>query len=92
MREAKYFLDNYEGVVKVKYHGEVLYNVLMETHSQMSVNNLICETLHPNNIIAKLYTTKFKHSDDVRDKIILSLKKCVKNKDTKAYNSIVQHC
>ena len=28
----------------------------MEEHDKMMVNNLICETLHPNNMISKLYT------------------------------------
>ena len=92
LREAKYFLDKFENVVKVKYNGEVLYNVLMEEHSQMSVNQLICETLHPNNIIAKLYTNQFKHSDEVRDKISIILKKCIRRKDYKTYNKIINHC
>ena len=43
-------------VYKIKYSGEVLYNVLMEEHDKMIVNNLICETLHPKNELAKLYT------------------------------------
>jgi len=34
-----------------------LYNVLMEQPDKMMVNNLICETLHPENCIAKLYRT-----------------------------------
>jgi len=54
MTKAKDFLQNFENVKKVKYSGEVLYNVLMETHNKMVVNNLICETLHPENTIAKL--------------------------------------
>jgi hypothetical protein len=33
----------------------VLYNILLEKHDQMMVhNNLIVETLHPDNTIAKL--------------------------------------
>jgi homoserine kinase len=36
----------------------------MEKHDRMLVNNLICETLHPNNIMAKIcggkYTTQEK--------------------------------
>ena len=43
-------------VSKVKYNGEVLYNVLLEEHDKMVVNNLICETLHPDNCIAQLST------------------------------------
>ena len=54
MTKAKDFLQNFENVKKVKYTGEVLYNVLMETPNKMVVNNLICETLHPENTIAKL--------------------------------------
>ena len=34
---------------------KVLYNILLEKHDQMMVhNNLIVETLHPDNTIAKL--------------------------------------
>ena len=44
-----------QGVEKVKYNDEVLYNVLMEKHDKMLVNNLICETLHPEHDIAKAF-------------------------------------
>jgi len=53
---AKDFIGKYENVYKVKYKGEILYNVLLEDYDKMIVNNLICETLHPENMIAKLYT------------------------------------
>jgi len=92
MREAKTFLGKFENVIKVKYTGEILYNVLMEEYSQMRVNNLICETLHPNNIIAKLYTKKCKYTDETRDKIVVLLTKCIQQKDYKTYNKIVQRC
>jgi hypothetical protein len=55
MIAAKHFVNNFENVKKVKYHGDVLYNVLMEEADKMMVNNLICETLDPENIIAKVY-------------------------------------
>jgi hypothetical protein len=55
MRIAKWFLHKFENVKKVKYNGEILYNVLLEKHDKMFVNNLLCETLHPDNFIAKLY-------------------------------------
>ena len=45
------------GVDSVEYTGKVLYvyNILLEKHDQMMVhNNLIVETLHPDNTIAKL--------------------------------------
>jgi hypothetical protein len=55
MIKAKEFINMFENVYKVKSKGEILYNVLMEKHDKMIVNNLICETLHPENSIAKLY-------------------------------------
>ena len=39
----------------VNYNDEFLYNVLLEEPSKMIVNNLICETLHPDNLIAQIY-------------------------------------
>jgi hypothetical protein len=90
MREAKTFLGKFEKVVKVKYTGEILYNVLMEDYSKIHVNKLICETLHPDNIIAKLYTRKSKYTADESDTIVVLLKECIKNKDYKTYNKILQ--
>ena len=55
MIQAKQFVCNFESVYKIPYNREVLYNVLMEDHNKMIVNNLICETLHPENGIARLY-------------------------------------
>ena len=56
MRPADYFTNaKIKNVKKVNYSGEILYNVLLEEHDKMVVNNLICETLHPNNYLAKLY-------------------------------------
>jgi len=55
MMKAKNFVGEFENVYKVKYTGEVLYNVLMEEHDKMMVNNLICETLHPKNSMAQIY-------------------------------------
>jgi hypothetical protein len=39
----------------VPYKGQILYNVLLEKHECMLVNNIIVETLHPRNNIAILY-------------------------------------
>ena len=52
-------LDN--GLVEfVEYTGETLYNVLLEEHSKIIVNNMICETLHPMNKVAIFHNlTKF---------------------------------
>ena len=81
MCEAKTFIGKCKNVVKIKYGGEILYNVLLDTYSLMNVNNFICETLHPNNIIAKLYTRKNKYTDETRDKIIILLRESVQKRD-----------
>jgi len=55
MVKSKYLLNFSENIRKIKYNGEVLYNILLEKHDKMLVNNIICETLHPDNVIAQLY-------------------------------------
>jgi len=70
MIQAKEFIDKFDNVYKIKYKGEMLYNVLMEKHDKMIVNNLICETLHPENSIAKLYMILKKLVDEKENKII----------------------
>ena len=56
MIKAKKFIGKYENIYKIKNNNEILYNILLEKYDKMIVNNLICETLHPDNMIAKLYT------------------------------------
>jgi alpha-tubulin suppressor-like RCC1 family protein len=63
---AKDMIPYFENVYKVKYTGEVLYNVLIDIHGLMKVNNMTCETLDPTHAIAKLY----KHSISEKDMII----------------------
>ena len=93
MQAAHTFIGKFKTVGKVKYNGEILYNVLMRNSSKMRVNNLICETLDPNNIIAKLYTRQFKYTHDVRDKIVVFLEECLQNNDYKTYRKVLQqHC
>jgi hypothetical protein len=55
MIQAKQFVGMNDKVYKIKYRKEILYNVLMKEHDKIIVNNLICETLHPENGIAQLY-------------------------------------
>ena len=54
MTKAINFIDKFDNVKKIKYNGEILYNILMEESNKMMVNNLICETLDPINSISKL--------------------------------------
>jgi hypothetical protein len=54
MCKAKNFVDDYEGVTLVKYTGETLYNVLLDKPDNMTINNLVCETLDANSLAAKM--------------------------------------
>jgi len=40
----------------ISYNGETLYNVLLDHHGIMKVNNMVVETLHPENKVTKLIT------------------------------------
>ena len=52
--QAKHFVGRVEGVHTIPYNGkDVLYNVLQEKHGLMRVNNMVLETLHPENKVAK---------------------------------------
>ena len=55
MKEAHRFCNITDKVYKIPYEGQTLYNVLMENHRTMKVNNLTCETLNPNNEMAKYF-------------------------------------
>ena len=57
--EARKFVNKKRRIYYVKYNGKYLYNVLMNRHYCMTVNNIKVETLNPRNIIAKLYTNDY---------------------------------
>ena len=67
-------------IEKIKYNGEILYNVLLEENGFMNVNNLICETLDINNAIAHLYRCnknndqRIKELNNIKDKDIYKRK------------------
>jgi hypothetical protein len=82
------FLDYSDQVKKVTYNGETLYNVLLATHGTMVVNNLVCETLHPDNIIAKLYTTNYTVAE--KHDIIRQLNTALVERDLPGYKKIIQ--
>lgn len=85
--EADHFIGKLENVKKIKYNGEDLYNVLLETHQTMNVNNMICETLHPENFVARLYNSKL--SEFFKNVIFNKIDQSIHNKDTKAYKKAV---
>ena len=69
-------------VYRIKYHGETLYNVLLDKHDKMMVNNLICETLHPANIMAKICCGKY--TTEEKKKIYAELNEMLANNDLTA--------
>ena len=56
--EAYKLANFYKDIKYIPYNGEVLYNVLMENWEIMKVHNMEVETLHPDNIVAKLHNSK----------------------------------
>jgi hypothetical protein len=87
MIEAHEYLEKFENVKKIDYNDEILYNILMEEYETVNVNNLVCETLHPEHVIAKLYNSKYRQED--KNKIIVLMNYCKKQNDTKRYQKIV---
>jgi hypothetical protein len=63
--KAKDMIPYFDGVYKIKYKGEVLYNVLLDIHGKMKVNNMTCETLDPKHKMAKLYNLTTKEREDM---------------------------
>ena len=53
MTKARDLVNKCDHVTKIPHDGAPLYNVLLPTHSRMVVNNLIAETLHPQNAAAR---------------------------------------
>ena len=75
-----------ENIKKVSYNGDILYNVLLENYGKMSVNNMTCETLHPENIIAKLHMSNI--NDDYKNNVIFLMNDCIRRDDQVGYNNI----
>jgi hypothetical protein len=93
MCEAKSFLTaGFKKVEKVNYNGEVLYNVLLDKHGVMGVNGMVCETLHPEHVIAKLFSKKSKYSVDQREDILSYLDMCRKKNFSRRYRNIIKNC
>jgi len=58
MMKAKELVSKCNDVYKVAYNKEILFNILLEKHENMKVNNLEVETLHPENIGVKIALVK----------------------------------
>jgi len=85
MTKARNLVDMCENVTLVDYNGETLYNVLLKKHDKMMVNNLICETLHPQNIAAKISTMK---DGTKKNKTIQELTKIIKENNIPEYQKL----
>lgn len=82
---AKQLVGRLRGIYHVKYNNQILYNVLMEKHYIMNVNNMSVETLNPKNIVAKLYTNE--HTPEEKTKLILEINEISKNNKNKNKNN-----
>ena len=53
--EAKHFVGVIEGIEHVPYDYQLMYNILLDEEGEMVINNMVVETLHPDNNVAKLF-------------------------------------
>ena len=58
IRAKRLYNKNIEGIEKVDYKNEILYNIVMEKHSWINTQNVVIETLNPEHKIAKYYLRK----------------------------------
>ena len=86
MIEAYKFIGNFKNVKEICYNKEILYNILMETYDTVIINNLVCETLHPKNIIAKLFNGDIDEHN--RNLTIFIMNVSINKKDHKSYKQI----
>jgi hypothetical protein len=75
-----------QGVTTIPYNGEILYNVLLKKHGKMMVNNLICETLHPENIVARIHSKNFTPSQI--DQLCVKLNRIIRTGNAPAYEKL----
>ena len=85
MTKARDLVDLCENVTFNPYNGETLYNVLLKKHDKMMINNLICETLHPENIAAKISQMK---DGQKKNKVIQELNKIIKENNIEEYQKL----
>ena len=89
MYEADNFVGLFKNVKKIQYNGEYLYNILMENYNTVIVNRLICETLDPENLLSKIYTSNL--SQSYKNKFILTMNESIINNDYSSYKKIINH-
>ena len=85
MMKARDIVDVCENVTFVPYNGETLFNVLLKKEDKMMINNLICETLHPKNIMAKISQMK---NEKKKNRAIQELTKIIKENNIPEYQKL----
>jgi hypothetical protein len=86
MVKARDLVEVCQGVTAIPYNGEILYNVLLKKHDKMMVNNLICETLDPENIVAKIYNGNFQPTE--KSKICEKLNHIIRTNNIPEYKKL----
>ena len=84
--KAKDLVNCCEGVTMIPYDGKPLYNVLMKQYDYMMINNLTCETLHPESIMSKIYNSKFTYTE--QNLICSDLTNVLASNNAPAYNKL----
>jgi hypothetical protein len=92
MVPAEMLLGRVPRIKSVPYSGEPLYNILLENHDTVMVHGMVCETVDPESMIAKLYTRQCKYPPNVRDAIIRALKECAATGNTESVKRIMSNC
>ena len=76
--KARSIIGKNKKVVAIPYKGEILYNILMDKYAMIKVNNLVCETLHPDNMIAKFYKTIANMTEEEKKKVLMQFNNSVR--------------
>jgi hypothetical protein len=84
--KAKDLVNCCKGVTMIPYDGKPLYNVLMKQYDYMMINNLTCETLHPESIMSKIYNSKFTYTE--QNLICADLTNVLASNNAPAYNKL----
>jgi hypothetical protein len=85
MVKAKNLCKDNENVNYINNDKQILYNVLMEEYDEMKVNNMVTETLHPDNVVARLHRD---HTFLERKQLISKYNKAIREKDGRALKKI----
>jgi hypothetical protein len=85
MMKARDIVNVCEHVTFIPYNGQPLYNVVLKKQDKMMINNLICETLHPENIMAKINAIQ---NEKHKNKVIRELTKIIKENNFPEYKKL----